>query len=62
VKINNFNGSEVWVLNKKECQQLETAQIKFLRSLLELTRLDNQRNTTTREKLKVEHIVDEIQS
>jgi hypothetical protein len=27
-----------------------------------LTSLDNQRNTTIREKLKVEHIVDEIQN
>jgi hypothetical protein len=55
-------GSEVWVLNKKECQPLETAQVKFLRSLLGLTGLDHPRNTTIREKLKVEHIVDEIQS
>jgi hypothetical protein len=36
--------------------------MKFLRSLLGLTRLDHQRNTTIREKLKVEHIADEIQS
>jgi hypothetical protein len=55
-------GSEVWVLNKKECKKLETVQMKFLRSPLGLTRLNNQRNTTIREKLKVEHIVDEIQS
>ena len=39
-----------------------TAQMKFLRLLLGLTRLDHQRNTTNREKLKVEHIVDEIWS
>jgi hypothetical protein len=36
--------------------------MKFLRSLLGLTRLDHQRNTTVSGKLKVEHIVDEIQS
>ena len=36
--------------------------MKFLRSLLGLTNLDHQRNTTIRETLKVEHIVDEIQS
>ena len=42
--------------------KLETAQMKFLRSPLGLTRLNNQRNTTIREKLKVEHIVDEIKS
>jgi hypothetical protein len=39
-------GSEVWVLNKKECQQFETAKIKFLRSLLGLTRLDRKTNKT----------------
>jgi hypothetical protein len=33
-----------------------------LRSLLGLTRLDNQSNTTIREKLKAGHIVDEIRS
>jgi hypothetical protein len=55
-------GSEVWVLNKKECQQLEAAEMKFLRSLLGLTRLDHQRNATIWEKLKVEHTVHEIQN
>jgi hypothetical protein len=30
-------GGEVWVLNKKECQQFETADMKFPRSLLALT-------------------------
>jgi hypothetical protein len=34
----------------------------FLRSLLGLTRLDHQRNTTIRGELKVEHLVDEIHS
>ena len=55
-------GGEVQVLNKKECQQLETAEMKFLRSLLGLTRLEHQMNTTVREKLKAEHIADETQS
>jgi hypothetical protein len=36
--------------------------MKFLRSLLGLTMLEHQRNTRIREKLKVEHKVDEIQS
>jgi hypothetical protein len=54
-------GSEVCVLNEKECEQLEEAQMKFLRSLLGLTWLDHQRNTTILEKLKVEHKVDEMQ-
>ena len=55
-------GSEVWVVNKQEYQKLEIEQIKFLRALLGLTRLDHQRNTIIREKLKVEHIVDDIKS
>jgi hypothetical protein len=55
-------GSEIWVLNKKKCLQLQTAQIKFLRSLLGLTRIDHQRNTKIRRKIKVEHVVDGIQS
>jgi hypothetical protein len=33
-------GNEVWGLNKKECQQLEAAELKFLRSLSGLTKLD----------------------
>jgi hypothetical protein len=54
-------GRKVWVLNKKECHHLEEAKMKFLRSLLGLTRLDHQRNTTILERLKVEHKVDEMQ-
>jgi hypothetical protein len=42
----------VLVLNKKECQQLGTAQMEFLISVLGLTRLDHQRNTIIREKLE----------
>jgi hypothetical protein len=54
-------GGEVWVLNKK-CQKSEATEMKFLRSLLGLTSLYHQRNTTVREKLKLEHIVDGIQT
>jgi hypothetical protein len=36
--------------------------MKFLRSLLGLTRLDYQSNTTIRQKLKVQHIVHKIHS
>jgi hypothetical protein len=42
--------------------EIRNSTNKFLRSLLGLTRSDHQRNTTVREKLKVEHVVDEIQS
>jgi len=33
-------GSEAWVLKKREEQRLEAAQMKFLRHLLGITKLD----------------------
>jgi hypothetical protein len=33
-------GSEVWVLKKRDGQRLEAAQMKFLRHLLGITKLD----------------------
>ena len=37
-------GSEVWVLKKREEQHLEAAQMKFLRHLLRITKLDKEKN------------------
>ena len=36
-------GSEVWVLKKREEQRLEAAQMKFLRHLLGITKLDKEK-------------------
>jgi hypothetical protein len=36
-------GSEVWVPKRREEQRLEAAQIKFLRHLLGITKLDKER-------------------
>jgi hypothetical protein len=36
-------GSEAWVLKKREEQRLETAQMKFLRHLLGITKLDKKK-------------------
>jgi len=36
-------GSEAWVLKKREEQYLEAAQMKFLRHLLVITRLDEEK-------------------
>ena len=41
-------GSEAWVLKKREEQHLETAQIKFLRHLLGITKLDRDKNQCIR--------------
>jgi len=36
-------GSEVWVLKKREEQRLEAAEMKFLRHLLGITKLDKEK-------------------
>ena len=37
-------GSEAWLLKKREEQRLEAAQMKFLRHLLGITKLDKEKN------------------
>ena len=53
-------GSEVWVLKKREEQHLEAAQMKFLRHLFGITKLDNEKNQCIRGKTKAQSIVKEI--
>jgi len=53
-------GSEAWVLKKREEQRLEAAQMKFLRHLLGITKLDKEKNQCIREKTGAENIVKEI--
>ena len=43
-------GSEAWVLKKREEQCLEAAQMKFLRHLLGITKLDKEKNQCIRQK------------
>ena len=43
-------GSEAWVLKKREKQRLEAAQMKFLRHLLGITKLDKEKNQYIRQK------------
>jgi hypothetical protein len=44
-------GSEVWVLKKRDKQCLEAAQMKFLRHLLEIMKLDKEKNISLGKKL-----------
>jgi len=53
-------GSEAWVLKKREEQRLEAAQMKFLRHLLGITKLDKEKNQCIREKTGAQNIVNEI--
>jgi hypothetical protein len=55
-------GSKNWIINKRDTQKLEAAQMRFLRPLLGLTRLDRQRNPENRISLKVDNIVEDINS
>jgi len=42
-------GSEARVLKKREEQRLEAAQMKFLRHLIRITKLDKEKNQCIRE-------------
>ena len=53
-------GSEVWVLKKREEKRLEAAQMKFLRHLLGITKLDKEKNQCIRGKTGAQSIVKEI--
>jgi predicted SPOUT superfamily RNA methylase MTH1 len=52
-------GSEAWVLKKREEQRLEAAQMKFLRYLLGITKLDKEKNQHIKEKTGAQNIVKE---
>jgi len=43
-------GSEAWVLKKREEKYLEAAQMKFLRHLLGITKLDKEKKQRFKEK------------
>jgi len=45
-------GSEAWILKKREEQRLETAQMKFLRHLLGITKLYKERINVLGKKLE----------
>ena len=53
-------GSEVWVLKKREEQRLEAAQMKFLRHLIGITKLDKEKDQCIRQKTGSQNIVQEI--
>jgi len=53
-------GSEAWVLKKREEQLLEAAQIKLLRHLLGIPKLDKEKNQCIRQKTGAQNIVKEI--
>jgi hypothetical protein len=53
--------SKAGILEKRDEQTPQAAQMKFLRHLLGITTLDRERNQSVREKLGVQDIVREIE-
>ena len=53
-------GSEALVLKKREEQRLEAAQMKVLRHLLGITKLDKEKSQCIRQKTGAQNIVQEI--
>jgi hypothetical protein len=53
-------GSKVWVLKKRDEQCLEAAEMKFLRPLLGITKLDKEKNQSIRKKTGAQNMVKEI--
>jgi len=53
-------GSEAWVLKKRGEKHVEAAQIKFLRHLLGITKLDKEKNQCIRQNTGAQNIVKEI--
>lgn len=54
-------GSESWVLSKKLKSKVQSIAMKFLRTILGITRIDRIRNTTVREELGVESVLSAIE-
>ena len=53
-------GSEAWVLKKRKEQRLEATQMKFLRHLLGITKLDKEKNHVLGGKTGAQNIVKEM--
>ena len=53
-------GSEAWVLKKREEQRLETAQMKILRHLIGITKLDEEKNQCIRQRTGAQNMTKEI--
>ena len=51
---------KTWVLKKREERRLEAAQMKFLRHLHGITKLDKEKNQCFKEKTGAQNIVKEI--
>ena len=60
VKVALKFGSEAWVKKKRDEQRLQATQMKLLRHLLGITKLDKENNQCIGEKTGAQNMVKEI--
>jgi hypothetical protein len=53
-------GSDSWVLDKRDNQHLEAAQMKFLTPLLKFIKLDDHGDIDRREKLQFPNLLEDM--
>ena len=51
----------MWVLNEREKSRLQATEMKVLRNIAGVTRLDHVRNETVRERLKLEPVLKKVE-
>ena len=54
-------GCETWIINKKERQKIQSAEMRFLRKVANYSRQDRKRNTEIRNELNVRELNSEIE-
>ena len=54
-------GSETWVMNKKEKQKVQSAEMRFLRKVANYSLEDRKRNTEIRQELNIKELNSEIE-
>jgi hypothetical protein len=55
--VNGFYGNENWVLTEKDTNRIQAAEMRFLRSMLGVTRQDRLTNEAIQKTLKVNSLM-----
>ena len=55
------NGCEVWVLTEREKSRLQATEMRMLRKITGVSRLDHVRNETVRERLRLEPVLKKVE-
>ena len=54
-------GCEVWVLTEREKSRLQATEMRMLRKIAGVSRLDHVRNETVRERLRLEQVLKKVE-